>query len=100
MICQNFENTRVHINVHKFYLMLSGLAVLMTEFVPRLGCLRASKKLHSVLMGGVLHAPLTFFDTTPVGRILQRFGKDIDVLDNSLPQNISDTMYCLFEVNR
>lgn len=79
--------------------MLSGLGVLMTESVPRLGCVRACKKLHFVLLGGILRAPLTFFDTTPVGRILQRFGKDVDVLDNALPQNITDTIYCLFEVN-
>ncbi|XP_034253299.1 multidrug resistance-associated protein 1-like isoform X3 [Thrips palmi] len=75
-----------------------GLGVLMTESVPRLGCVRACKKLHMVLLGGIFHASLSFFDTTPTGRILQRFGKDVDVLDNSLPQNISDTIYCLFEV--
>lgn len=71
----------------------------MTEFMPRLGCLRASNILHLVLLGGVIRTPLSFFDTTPVGRILSRFSKDVDVLDNTLPQNISDTVYCMFEVN-
>ena len=40
--------------------------------------LRASKRLHSALLQRVLHAPVSFFDTTPVGRIVQRFSKDTD----------------------
>lgn len=79
--------------------MLSGLAAIMTECVPRLGCVRASKIMHWVLLGGAMRAPLSFFDITPVGRLLSRFAKDIDVLDNTLPMNIADTLYCAFEVN-
>ena len=40
--------------------------------------LRASKRLHRALLRRVLHAPVSFFDTTPVGRIVQRFSKDTD----------------------
>lgn len=54
--------------------------------------------MHNNLLHGVLRTPLLFFDTTPVGRLLSRFSKDIDVVDTSLPREISDTIYCLFEV--
>lgn len=40
--------------------------------------LGASKRLHGALLRRVLHAPVSFFDTTPVGRIIQRFSKDTD----------------------
>ena len=54
--------------------------------------------MHIVMLRGVLRAPLTFFDTTPTGRIIARFSKDIDVVDTTIPQELSDLIYCLFEV--
>ena len=54
--------------------------------------------MHVVMLKGVMRVPLTFFDTTPTGRIISRFAKDVDVLDTSLPQQISDSIYCFFEV--
>ncbi|KAL7286833.1 hypothetical protein TKK_0018975 [Trichogramma kaykai] len=63
-----------------------------------LGCWLAARQMHLVMLRGVMRAPLTFFDTTPIGRIISRFSKDVDVLDVSLPQQISDTIYCTFEV--
>jgi ATP-binding cassette subfamily C (CFTR/MRP) protein 1 len=49
----------------------------------------ASRKLHTTILSGVLHAPMIFFDTTPIGRIINRFAKDIDSIDASLPQSFS-----------
>nr|CAD7593713.1 unnamed protein product [Timema genevievae] len=75
--------------------------IAITSFIcdlsPQLGCWFAAKVLHEALLKGVLRTPLWFFDTTPVGRILGRFSKDVDVLDTSLPQQISDWVYCLYE---
>lgn len=80
-------------------LLFTAISSFFEDLAPRLGNLRAGIKLHLKLLAGVLRAPLAFFDTTPLGRVLARFSKDIEVLDNSLPQNVSDTVYCTFEVN-
>lgn len=68
------------------------------DLAPLLGCWLAARQMQVVMLKGVMRASLTFFDTTPTGRIISRFAKDVDVLDTSLPQQISDSIYCLFEV--
>ena len=44
----------------------------------------ASKSLLHKALTSVLRAPMSFFDTTPLGRITNRFSKDVDSMDNSL----------------
>ncbi|XP_059848901.1 ATP-binding cassette sub-family C member 12 [Hypanus sabinus] len=54
--------------------------IFFTKFV-----LKASSTLHNNVFYKVLHCPMTFFDTTPVGRIINRFSKDMDEVDVRLP---------------
>ncbi|TDL28197.1 ABC transporter [Rickenella mellea] len=44
----------------------------------------ASQRLHSLAIERVMRAPMSFFETTPLGRIMNRFSKDIDTIDNLL----------------
>ncbi|CUA69652.1 ABC transporter C family member 12 [Rhizoctonia solani] len=44
----------------------------------------ASVSLHRGAMKRLMHAPMAFFDTTPLGRIMNRLTKDIDTIDNTL----------------
>lgn len=44
----------------------------------------ASKNMLQNAMSRVLRAPMSFFDTTPLGRITNRFSKDVHVMDNEL----------------
>ncbi|GAA5839463.1 hypothetical protein JCM3766R1_003553 [Sporobolomyces carnicolor] len=43
-----------------------------------------SRGLHHGAIQGVLRSPMSFFDTTPLGRITNRFSKDVDTIDNVL----------------
>jgi ATP-binding cassette subfamily C (CFTR/MRP) protein 1 len=58
----------------------------------------ASKTLHSTVLYGVLRAPMSFFDTTPIGRVINRFSKDIDSVDSSLPTSFSQSFGTLTQV--
>ncbi|GMK55176.1 hypothetical protein CspeluHIS016_0202320 [Cutaneotrichosporon spelunceum] len=44
----------------------------------------ASVTIHRDAITSVIYAPQSFFDTTPLGRIMNRFSKDIDTIDNTL----------------
>ncbi|RMD43860.1 hypothetical protein DV735_g1180, partial [Chaetothyriales sp. CBS 134920] len=61
-------------------------AVLLFMFATLLSTsgTNASKAMLQKAMTRVLRAPMAFFDTTPLGRITNRFSKDVDAMDNSL----------------
>ncbi|XP_035829877.1 multidrug resistance-associated protein 1 [Aplysia californica] len=48
----------------------------------------ASGALHNMMLSNVMRSPMAFFDTTPIGRIVNRFSRDVDVLDSDLPNTI------------
>ncbi|WFD27284.1 hypothetical protein MNAN1_002280 [Malassezia nana] len=81
---QGLERTGLEVGI---YVML-GILQLVFNFVMdvALGLLTvfASRALHDRAIKRVIYSPMAWFDTTPIGRIINRFGKDIDVLDNQL----------------
>uniref|UniRef100_A0A8C9UYT8 ATP-binding cassette sub-family C member 5 n=1 Tax=Scleropages formosus TaxID=113540 RepID=A0A8C9UYT8_SCLFO len=103
-------NDSLRLNPHKQYYcmvyMLSMGVVLLLKTIRGLvfvkSTLRASSVLHDKLFQKILYSPMVFFDTTPLGRILTRFSRDIDEVDVRLTmkaevllQNLSLVMFCL-----
>lgn len=58
----------------------------------------ASKRLHDDMLKSVIRAKLEFFDTNPLGRILNRFASDVGVTDDQLPVALFDFLVILFMV--
>merc|ERR1712137_1250870 len=46
---------------------------------------RCARQLHRSMMAATVRQTMTWFDTTPVGRILNRFGQDVMQLDFMFP---------------
>ncbi|XP_053576620.1 ATP-binding cassette sub-family C member 8 isoform X2 [Bombina bombina] len=53
--------------------------------------LRVAKTLHNSLLNAVILAPMRFFETTPLGSILNRFSADFNTIDQHIPA----TLECL-----
>lgn len=63
------------------------------------GTIGASWALNQRMLSNLLRSPMSFFDMTPIGRIVNRFSKDIDMIDVLLPMNLRSWLQCLFSVH-
>lgn len=61
---------------------------MISSFTLAMGNIGAARKLHANLLTNKLLTPQSFFDTTPLGRIINRFSKDIYVIDEALPSTV------------
>lgn len=71
--------------------MLAGICLAV-------GSNMATSKLHRSLLLGVLRSPMCFFDTTPLGRIINRFSKDVDAIDIQVPEMFKNWFLCFVNV--
>jgi ABC-type multidrug transport system fused ATPase/permease subunit len=54
------------------------------QYATRWLSLRASANMHNNMLMSILYAPLSFFHTTPSGRIINRLAKDTSDIDRNL----------------
>lgn len=60
--------------------------------------IKASQYLHQQMLHSVLRAKIEFFDTNPLGRILNRFSADVGICDETLPLTLYDFTAGIFIV--
>jgi len=85
---------------HQLVLAAIGASVTMymRSFLTMKVGVRASKTIHQAMLKSVFSAPISFFSSTPSGQLLTRFGKELEVVDRSLPDGIGSVMYCFLQV--
>ncbi|XP_067139263.1 multidrug resistance-associated protein 1-like [Centruroides vittatus] len=95
---QNIPLRNTRIIIYAIFGVVEGIAMLVGAMLLAAGTMRASGILHRRMLDYVMRAPMYFFDTTPLGRILNRFGKDIDVVDTQIPLCFDSWIYCFLSV--
>lgn len=75
--------------------LVSSLFTLFTGMAMTANAVRASRGLYDGALRRVFFSPTSFFDTTPLGRVLGVFGKDVDSLDNIVPEWVRGTLLLL-----
>eukprot|EP00003_Mantamonas_plastica_P005852 TRINITY_DN1477_c0_g1_i3.p1 TRINITY_DN1477_c0_g1~~TRINITY_DN1477_c0_g1_i3.p1 ORF type:complete len:1396 (-),score=534.50 TRINITY_DN1477_c0_g1_i3:135-3824(-) len=79
----------IYIAVYAIWTILGAVLTYGKEMYLVHGFVRASDAVHEDVLRAVLSAPMRWFDSTPVGRILNRFSKDLYVVDSELPSQMS-----------
>ncbi|XP_040422230.1 multidrug resistance-associated protein 1-like isoform X2 [Cygnus olor] len=77
---------------------LQGLLVCCGAYVLTRGSLCASRELHHQLLDSVLHLPLQHFETNPVGQIINRFTKDLFIVDIRFHYYLQTWLNCTLDV--
>ncbi|KAM7270310.1 hypothetical protein ACFE04_029524 [Oxalis oulophora] len=60
--------------------------------------LRAAKWLHDTMLGCILRAPMLFFHTNPLGRIINRFAKDLGEIDRNVATSLNMFMNQMWQL--
>ncbi|CAG7725610.1 unnamed protein product, partial [Allacma fusca] len=95
---QDIPKRNLYLGVYGGLGLGQALAMLIGNILLSLGCLKAAEFLHADMLHHILRSPMSFFDTTPLGRIVNRFSKDVDVADNTFPLNLRSWLTCMFQV--
>ncbi|XP_019407577.1 PREDICTED: ATP-binding cassette sub-family C member 8 isoform X4 [Crocodylus porosus] len=88
--CQNFDHA-YYSKVFSILCCIGIILCLVTSIAVEWTGLKVAKKLHSALLNKIILAPMRFFETTPLGSILNRFSADCNTIDQHIPA----TLECL-----
>lgn len=80
--------------VFKTILNAIELLSLAVEMLSVLLIINSSRNFHSSMLNSILRTGTRFFESTPVGRILNRFSKDMCSIESAIPVSFKDLVYC------
>ncbi|KAI6220946.1 Multidrug resistance-associated protein 1 isoform X4 [Aphelenchoides fujianensis] len=73
-----------NLEIYGLFCIMADLFFVAAFAIVGFGSYRASASFHSNLLISVLRAPMQFFERTPLGRIMNRFSMDIELLDTTV----------------
>ncbi|KAM8845061.1 multidrug resistance-associated protein 1 [Spinachia spinachia] len=91
-------NRRMRLGVYGALGLFQGLAVFGYSLSGSIGGILASRCLHQSMLYDVLRSPMSFFERTPSGNLVNRFAKEIDTIDSVIPSIIKMFMGSMFNV--
>ncbi|XP_062618111.1 multidrug resistance-associated protein 1-like isoform X3 [Saccostrea cucullata] len=94
----NISQRNLRLGIYGVLGILQGIFTIIASLSLYIGNIHAGKALHASLVNNILSSPMKFFDTTPLGRIMNRFSKDVDVLDTQIGRIYESWLSCLLKV--
>ena len=71
---------------------------LCSDFVFLIMSVFSSNKLHDSMLFSILRSTLYFFESTPSGRIINRFSNDIDSAERRIPESFKSLIRCVYSI--
>jgi ABC-type multidrug transport system fused ATPase/permease subunit len=87
-------STLTYVIIYLGWSVLKGIAEVLFGVIICYTGMVAAGKIHRDAIARVMSAPISFFDTTPLGRIINRFSKDQDSVDGVLIESIQSFLSC------
>lgn len=87
-----------YLGIYGMLAVTLGLTSYLSSFLLVRFGVSAAEKLHCNLIDSVLRAPQSFFDQTPIGRIVSRFSKDFYTIDVELTESFDFTIFFSLQV--
>ncbi|KAF7297333.1 ABC bile acid [Mycena indigotica] len=78
------EHPLFYISIYSAIGLVTVLVTVISSAAQMTGAYRAGQTFFNALVVGIVRAPFRFHDTTPQGRLLNRFGKDMETIDLSI----------------
>jgi ATP-binding cassette subfamily C (CFTR/MRP) protein 1 len=91
-------SSNFYLTVYASMSVLTSALVWARGLALAAGCVTAGRNLHTRLLDRVLQLPMSFFDSTPTGRLVNRFTRDTEQVDLQLPDTFGSYLTCLFQV--
>ena len=96
---QEDQNNKTYLSVFACLVSACFIFIIVRAYGLFHVCLKCSERLHDKMVVAILRAPVLFFDSNPVGRILNRFSNDIGCVDELLPKTFLAAMQRLLEIS-
>ncbi|KAG0082184.1 hypothetical protein BGZ90_010508 [Linnemannia elongata] len=88
-----------YLTIYGFMILFYVILDIFVNYVSQVVCgIQAARTLHDALLTRILRLPMSFFDTTPQGRIVNRFSSDVGAIDSQLPENYNDMIGFIFHI--
>uniref|UniRef100_A0A8C5NA28 Multidrug resistance-associated protein 1 n=1 Tax=Gouania willdenowi TaxID=441366 RepID=A0A8C5NA28_GOUWI len=91
-------NSQMRLGVYGILGISQGVAVFVYSLSMSIGGILASRSLHQSMLFNVLRSPMSFFERTPSGNLVNRFSKEMDTIDTVIPSILKMFMGSMFNV--
>ncbi len=88
----------LYIDVYVTLSLVAVSIIWVRVVIVALASLQAGRRLHNESLNAIISSPMSFFDTTPLGRIINRMSSDMQVVDVQLRMSTQQLGLCLWNI--